>query len=131
MTIFSVRQTDCSPVHVSYGCRGLLCADVHCTTPATDIDIRVDDWNSAGDEVRVAVGQENVAVVYSDGFNNGAGVVLATVPIDRLGLESFVAQSIYGTVVVQALACNASQHCSFHGVGSRSRSTDRCCSLLL
>jgi hypothetical protein len=77
------------------GRRGLLCADARCLAPI-DIDIKVDDWNSAGDEVRVVVGHAAVTVVFSDGFNDGAGVVLATVPIDQLGVGSFVSQTIYG-----------------------------------
>ena len=75
--------------------RGLLCADTRCTAPI-DIDIRVDDWNGAGDNVRVAVGETAVAVVYPSGFNNNGGVVLATVPIAQLGVGTFVEHTVYG-----------------------------------
>lgn len=75
--------------------RGLLCADALCAAPVA-VTISADDWNGAGDYVRVAVDRETVAVAYSDGFQDESGVKLATVPLARLGVDPFTSHSVFG-----------------------------------
>lgn len=73
---------------------GVLCGDVRCLSPKP-IEIYGDDWDGAGGSVSVAASGDTIAIAFAAGFQNKAGVSLATVVTSRLGKSPFAIQQIY------------------------------------